>query len=337
MLSLRIKYSSHYFRENDDLNDYADWELIIRMICGIYYTDKEEQYEVANCLIDLIHGDVIDADGLDYVCRDAWAAGYQTSNVDVDRLIDAIEICKDKEGHYKLAFTSKALNEIEAVLSVKNFQQYHVINHHTVTYEQHLLVEAVKAAAKHDFPQYVDTPAPIAQLCNLASYTEEVKSIRTDFSIKYPMDDDFIHLMKSHMDEPYVKEWFSREYKLTPVWKSRAEFYDMFPGLRGCRLTSKHWIFSDRCKRFLEEKAGLNKNEIWLLKASPKYKGSFAEKVYIKVKDFPVKYVDLFPGDKNSFQPAQNDFYYLYVSKDADMERIKQLLKMEIELYIVRE
>lgn len=316
-----------------NMTGYADWELIVRMICGIYYSHGDKA-QIYNCLIDLIHGDVIDADGLDYVCRDAWAAGYQTSNVDVDRLIDAIEIHQDNDGNWQLAFTSKALNEIEAVLSVKNFQQYHVINHHTVTYEQHLLVEAVKAAAKHHFPPEDGKPESIAQLCNYKSFFSNVTSKTTGFSIIHPMDDDFISLMKSHMEEHYVKEWFERNYRLVPVWKSRADFYEIFPDLRGVALTSRNWIFSGRCKSFLKEHFGLNDDDVWILKASPKYKGSFAKKVYIRVNGNIVKYVDLFPGDKNSFQPSKSEFYYIFVKRGTDLKEVRKQLKNEVELYI---
>lgn len=334
---LAYKVFRDKFVNSGDVNikEYADWELIVRMICGIYYSNHP-QADIFNCLIDLIHGDVIDADGLDYVCRDAWAAGYQTSNVDVDRLIDAIEIIKDKDGIHKIAFTSKALNEIEAVLSVKNFQQYHVINHHTVTYEQHLLVEAVKAAARHYFNEKNEEESSLAKLCSLISFTDGIVTEKNDRTIIYPMDDDFISIMKSCISEPYVKEWFSRNYSLVPVWKSRADFYEIFDFLRGCLLTSKHWIFSEKCKNFLAEKLGLKKDEIWILKASPKYKGSFANKVYLHVHNELVKYVDLFPGDKNSFEPPKSEFFYLYVKRGTNIQEIVDLLKKEAALYVVQ-
>ena len=125
-------------------------ELVARMITGIEYSDKIK-YSLENAMINLIHGEVIDADGLDYVCRDAWASGYSTAKVDVERLIASIKIVKDVYGIYHLCYTTKCLNEIEAVLKVKSFQQFYVINHHTVTYEQKLLVKAMESAAVYHY------------------------------------------------------------------------------------------------------------------------------------------------------------------------------------------
>lgn len=100
---------------------HANKELVARMIIGLYYSDAYHSFE--NAMIDLIHGDVIDADGLDYVCRDAWASGYRTSNVDVKRLIDSIWILKnpDEGNKFTLCFDSKCMNEIESVMRVKHF------------------------------------------------------------------------------------------------------------------------------------------------------------------------------------------------------------------------
>ncbi|MFN2772773.1 hypothetical protein, partial [Escherichia coli] len=82
--------------------------------------DHQDRPIFENVMIDLIHG-TIDADGMDYVCREVWAGGYHNFNVDVRRIIESIVFCKE-ENKYYLAFSSKALNEIETVLNVKNFQ-----------------------------------------------------------------------------------------------------------------------------------------------------------------------------------------------------------------------
>lgn len=73
-------------------------------------------------MIELIHGDMIDADGLDYVCRDVWAGGYRNFTIDIDRLINSIEIVYNNTSGYSVAYNAKALNEIETVLNIKNFQ-----------------------------------------------------------------------------------------------------------------------------------------------------------------------------------------------------------------------
>lgn len=183
----------------------ASKELVARMIIGLKYADVA-RHSLENAMIELIHGDVIDADGLDYACRDTWAAGYSTTSIDVDRLIDSINIVQDK-GLYKLCFTAKCLNEIESVLHVKTFQQFYVINHHTVAYEQRLLIKSVESASQYHFFGHVNNnqderEAALAKLCNVKAFYDVSNpgqiGIETDHShikIALPKDDDFVSLM----------------------------------------------------------------------------------------------------------------------------------------------
>lgn len=56
------------------------------MIIGCNFTtDSEHSFE--NAMIQLIHRDIIDADRLDHALRDVWAAGYNTSTINAQRLI----------------------------------------------------------------------------------------------------------------------------------------------------------------------------------------------------------------------------------------------------------
>ena len=109
-----------------------DLELIARMIVGFKYSNSDKSFE--NAFIELLHSKILDADGLDYACRDAAMAGYSTSTIDVERLLDEIYVVKDKDDgdQYKVCFSNKAINEIEFVLGVKHFQQYNVFAHHVV-------------------------------------------------------------------------------------------------------------------------------------------------------------------------------------------------------------
>lgn len=180
----------------------ADVQLIARMIVGCKYVADKEHKSFENAFIDLIHGDIIDADGLDYACRDAWASGYCTSKIDVDRLIDSISIAKDENGQFIVCYTAKALNEIEAVLNVKSFQQTNVITHHTVVYEQHLLVKAVESAAlfhiegRKNVEDENKRLSALKQLCCIDSFYSPMKLMSSKVNLLYPMDDDFVSLMK---------------------------------------------------------------------------------------------------------------------------------------------
>lgn len=338
------------FRDFLEKTNHSDIELVARMIIGLYYRDTtNEEKSFRNAMIDLIHGDVIDADGLDYVCRDAWASGYSTTRVDIERLVSSIRIEKDDKGKYMLCFTSKALNEIESVLKVKTFQQYYVINHHTVTYEQKLLVESVKSAALYHIGcdenlnnANIDDQKEnaIRNLCSIFAFIKP--NNETDLGvytkkrvrIALPMDDDFVFLLKEVRDDKYVKQWLSRQYELRPLWKSKADFYNLFPDLANTKLTKKSWIFSDDCRNFISDKFNIPNVDIWIEKATPKYKGNFAKNVHLFVNNNVVKYESLFPKDIQSFEPPFNEFFYIYVPKDKNVELIIKGIKEELPKYM---
>lgn len=338
------------YRDFLERMNHSDIELFARMIVGLYYRDTTiDEKTFRNAMIDLIHGDVIDADGLDYVCRDAWASGYSTTRVDVERLVSSIRIEKDDTGKYTLCFTSKALNEIESVLKVKTFQQYYVINHHTVTYEQKLLVESVKSAALHHIGcdeglnnADINTQKEnaIRNLCSIDAFIKPNDKndlgvyTKSKVRIALPMDDDFVFLLKEVRNDKYVKQWLSRQYELKPLWKSKAEFYALFPDLANTKLTKKSWIFHNDCRCFISHNYNVPIEDIWIEKATPKYKGNFAKKVNLYIDNHVVKYESLFPKDIQSFEPAYNEFFYIYVPKDRDTKGILTGIKKELPKYI---
>lgn len=51
-------------------------EFVARMITGNFYCKDKDNHQIHNCFISLLHDKVIDADRLDYACRDVWASGY---------------------------------------------------------------------------------------------------------------------------------------------------------------------------------------------------------------------------------------------------------------------
>ena len=148
---ITIKSFAHLFPISE-YSVYDNLEFVIRMIigCKYYYKKDDVDLQLRNCFIDLLHGGVIDADRLDYACRDVWASGYRTSSVDVQRLIAGLYIEKNtkNKGEYVVCFKSNVLNEIQSVLDVKDFQVQYVLNHHTVILEQHFLEQAALNMAK---------------------------------------------------------------------------------------------------------------------------------------------------------------------------------------------
>lgn len=318
---------------------HANVQLIARMIIGCKYVEDKEHKSFENAFIDLIHGDIIDADGLDYACRDAWASGYCTSKIDVDRLIDSISIEKDKDGQYLVCYTAKALNEIEAVLNVKSFQQTNVITHHTVVYEQHLLVKAMESAAlfhiegKKNIEDEKERLSALKKLCCIDSFYSNMPLNYSKVNLVYPMDDDFVSLMKYIPEDKYVKQWLSRQYDLRPLWKSKADFFHLFPMLIGKRFGEKNWLFSDECKEYISKLFGIDSTSIWIIPATSKDKRSLASKVHLYVNGKIHLYTDLFKDDANSFVPVQIPFSYIYIPKDKDINAVLDKLKEKVERF----
>lgn len=119
--------------------------LAARMIMGCcYYENKLTKYKkIANCLITLLNGKLIDVDKLDYIARDKWASGYSASSVDISRLVSAIVII-EKKREYKVCFHKSALSELESVFEAKKFQNIWIFSHHKVIYDQYLLKKSVE-------------------------------------------------------------------------------------------------------------------------------------------------------------------------------------------------
>lgn len=133
----------------------ADEELIVRMIIGCSFSqDNDVISQIKNCFIALLNGGIIDADRLDYACRDVWASGYSTSSIDVSRLVSGLHIAMNKnDGKYYVCYNINILNEIKGVLDVKDFQTKYVIHHHTVVYEQYMLIKAAEQMATEMLPE----------------------------------------------------------------------------------------------------------------------------------------------------------------------------------------
>lgn len=329
-----IKAFGNYVQQN------ADLELVVRMIIGCKYQDEVNK-SFENAFIDLIHGDIIDADGLDYVKRDSWASGYSTASIDSERLISAIRVHCGEDGKWQVCYSPKALNEIEAVLAVKTYQQKNVITHHTVVFEQALLKKAMESAAMYHFG-YPDTEDKeirknaLEQLCDVDAYLSEIKLGSSKVPLIYPDDDDFISLMKYTHNDKYVKQWLSRNYEYVPLWKSTAEFFALFPIMHKMLYSSNCWLFSDKCKEFICKETGTNIFDVWSLEATGTDKGVKASKVNFLIDDKVIPYTDIYSDDKNCYEFKAKPFRYIFIHKSLK-DQIPSLigkLRSQVEYHL---
>lgn len=226
-MSAYVAYTQFYKGLRERMN--LDPEFVARMITGIYYNEQKNNHQIHNCFISLLHGRIIDADRLDYACRDVWASGYSTSSIDLRRLISALHIMRNGDGDYVVCFESNSLNEIEGVLNVKDFQVKYVINHHVVCYEQWLLKMAAETMALKYYPREDKNGAiALRHILNVDAIINRVIISDTNLVIKNISDDDLIFLMKQDDNNHYYRQWYSRQYTHSAIWKSKDEFYHFF-------------------------------------------------------------------------------------------------------------
>lgn len=336
-----------------------NWPLLVRMIIGLPFHDKNDQRDNSrfeNVMIDLIHG-TIDADGLDYVCRDVWAGGYHNFSIDLQRLVDSIRITKIDD-KYQLSFSSKALNEIESVLNIKNFQYLYVFSHHKVCLEQYYLVEAMKTAAAYHM-NIDDRDTALRSLCDFNAFLkDDITLPKHNYNFFRPCDDDFVALMKQPPNKDmYINGWFNRKFLHKPLWKSKMHFFHCFSDilydihipiaeqrqnnadtyLKKIREKRIEAICNNTCKDFILEKFNLANDDIIQKIIEPKIRKINPNEVYVSLGNSIQKFSEL-THDTFTVMEEPSIFCYWYVNLkkidgNDDSDKCKRIID-EIKKYI---
>lgn len=192
-----------------------------RCITGYCYSDLKKNQDIWNCLIRLLNADVIDVDKLDYLIRDAYITGFDTVQIDYVRLLGAICLWKDNADSWKLVFHKSALSVIQNVVFAHDAERHWIQNHPVVQYEGYILKHAIGqvnryfSKAEHGLFSY-DT------------LTEEGNQLDEHTHISLLADDDLIYLMKNVCSDDTTREYFDRQKRRHPVWKSEAEYRSLF-------------------------------------------------------------------------------------------------------------
>lgn len=305
-------------------------EFVARMIIGLFYTDKDN-HQIDNCMVSLLHGEVIDADRLDYTCRDVWASGYHTSSYDLRRLISALHIRREPEQNdCVVCFDSNVINEIDNVMTVKDFQMKYVFNHHTVVYDQYLLSSAVEHTAYKLFGEETKTKyeeesdaisAATNKLCCVDSMLHPLQV--GNIKLVNPSDGDFICLMKQDDDNENFKEWYSRKYTRFAIWKTPDEFAGFFKIRRNQSIENHD--FDVKVIEALKT-TGIASEDILIRKATYKPK-VLLKSLYVLVHKELKRFTDIYPDEGASENVM---FYYVYVKKpnqhNRDIEELRQRL-----------
>lgn len=129
--------------------------FIARMIIGWEYpVERQLSFDedvfflsIRNCIIHILNGE-LDADGIDYLMRNSYAAGYDTSKVDSNRLCNAYT-AYEKNYVIMPAFSKSALSVLEGYMSARNFEPKWLYSHHKVVYADLLTKRVYKYITRY--------------------------------------------------------------------------------------------------------------------------------------------------------------------------------------------
>lgn len=195
-------------------------EFFARCITGYKYLEKDIDFSLLNCLISMLNSKVIDVDKLDYLIRDAYITGFDTVNIDFERLLKSLTVIKEN-GIYEIAYYKNAISVIENVVYAHDSERKWIQSHPIILYESYIL--------EHIFTHLSDSMnKDDRKLFSLETLNEKGISFGENLHIKLLCDDDIMYLMKNVYSNEISEEFFDRRKRRHPVWKSEAEYNALF-------------------------------------------------------------------------------------------------------------
>ena len=225
-------------RFHDQFQSFEERAFFSRCITGIQYTEalnrQDEEFAkmdvntfnnvrnkaLLNCFIQLLHSSVIDVDRLDYIIRDSQTIGYQSVSIDYERLLTGLVLVRTGEYNFTLGFHKNAISVIENAVFAHDNEKKWVQHHPSILYESFLLQRSIIAIEDRIRSDYADAPS---SLFSYDSLSENGSTFGTTH-IRFLSDADLIHLMKNVYRTEDTEEYFNRDTRRLPVWKSEAEF-----------------------------------------------------------------------------------------------------------------
>lgn len=212
-------------------------DLFVRCITGTKYTktyrdvQDAQRYSFYNAIISLLNSDIIDVDKLDYILRDNYMTGYENTGIDTERLIKAISIVE--QGNYcVLVYKKNALSVIENVVRANDSSRRWVQNHPVILYDTYITQKCVSETFKILQDEKGNENNKIFEkFFSIDSLTLEGNEWANGEYVFLASDLDVISLVKkvyyhckdTHSKEIF-KEFFARNERRHPLWKSEAEY-----------------------------------------------------------------------------------------------------------------
>ncbi len=309
-----------------------DRELFVRSIIGVKY--KPDDKIIENTIIGMLNGSVIDVDKLDYLIRDSYATGFNTMALDVDRLFSGYGISDftDSSSNKKRvpAYKRGSLSVIENVTFANDLERHWIQNNPTILYDVKLIQLAIESYDDHMVKEYhskLGNEKSIFSKTAISSNGYHSKGI----NLALLSDDDIVCFLKNeYRDSVVSKQFFDRNQRLKPLWKSEIEF----------RNLEKEFLGNSVARSFKSTLRAIYKNTFFM-----------NEEEYIKANEEKKTLDDTINGDdeeeikalaRNSLQAQENilkvfevfkkfsteykldfDFAFIFVDKHYESNYVK--------------
>lgn len=215
-------------------------DLFVRCITGTKYAtpyrDKEnkQRFSFYTAIVTLLNSDIIDVDKLDYILRDNFMTGYENISIDTERLIKSFTVVKVND-YCLLAYKKNALSVIENVIRANDSTRRWVQSHPVILYDTYITQRCVSETFKVLKKEKEDRHVFENFFC-IDALTLEGKDWAEGEHVFLASDLDVISLMKrayyrseDSEQQEIFREFFSRNRRRHPLWKSEAEYKVCFP------------------------------------------------------------------------------------------------------------
>lgn len=228
-----------------DVIEQGNFDFFARCITGYTYDGDTAEEKIKNCFISMLNSDIIDVDKLDYLIRDSYVTGYDNVIIDYKRLLNSIMISSDEK--FQLMYHKNALSVIENVVYARDAEKKWIQNHPSVLYEIFLVQHAIKRINN----EYEDDGKHL--FCYDALTEEGISFADSSKKVCLLSDDDITTISKNDISDDLIKEFYARNIRRHPIWKSEAEYQSLFRRTLGEELLDKLELDMDALVKFIED------------------------------------------------------------------------------------
>lgn len=199
-------------------------EFFARCITGYKFSNDYEINSIYNCFISLVNSKVIDVDRLDYLIRDAYFTGFETINIDYVRLLNSLTVIGKEIAietkilmKYEVAYNKNAVSIIENVVYAHDSERKWIQTHSVVLYDMYIIQHIINS-----LNATMDSNG--SSLFSMDALGVSGITTSSGDKISLLCDDDIVHLLKRNTDDELYNEFFSRNIRRHPLWKSESEY-----------------------------------------------------------------------------------------------------------------